>query len=593
MSNTYGTIGSDLSLSSGGGGGIVLTSYDGTNTSTENITPTDITSTSTDGTYTTTNYIAADNTYNEIVGEGNTSSTSVSATQIVSSITDGSITTTQTMTNQQLEITSVEGSFSGGAVFKWNYNNIQSVSTADGTASKILQYADYNLIESRDGDGINISSVTTNKASIDLASTDGINSLIFTMDSSTGVNTISSTDGTNTSTENITPTDITSITTDGNITDTISLDPQGLVNGTGIFSEDGSGSGPAGAITSHIKIQSQTPNLMSSNGTDVGTIDVGPGYVNMSGNDGSTPITDTISIDPKALGDGTGIKSVGGAFGNTSQTIYTPDTIISTTTDTTNTITDTISLDPQGLVNGTQIKSENATTNEASTIGISYNNVTISSTDGTNTSTIELDPNNNNNGNRFYSTDGSSTNDLTLSPDYMNWDCNYVTGDTRVGLEFDPSGLLGVTRFYKENYVTNEVSSLGLDTTNISLSSSDASDTTSVGLDLTSIFLSVDTPSNNRLQEISLDTDIVISSSSGGTTSNITIMEDIVTIISTDGVEQGELRVEPKGITFKFIPAFDDDADAASGGLTADMLYQTTGLGASPLDVAGILMIKQ
>lgn len=41
------------------------------------------------------------------------------------------------------------------------------------------------------------------------------------------------------------------------------------------------------------------------------------------------------------------------------------------------------------------------------------------------------------------------------------------------------------------------------------------------------------------------------------------------------------------------VPAYDDDADAGSSGLTTGDVYQTTGAGASPLNVAGILMIKQ
>ena len=43
----------------------------------------------------------------------------------------------------------------------------------------------------------------------------------------------------------------------------------------------------------------------------------------------------------------------------------------------------------------------------------------------------------------------------------------------------------------------------------------------------------------------------------------------------------------------KTIPAYDDDADAGTNGLVAGDVYQTTGSGASPLDVAGIVMIKQ
>jgi hypothetical protein len=41
------------------------------------------------------------------------------------------------------------------------------------------------------------------------------------------------------------------------------------------------------------------------------------------------------------------------------------------------------------------------------------------------------------------------------------------------------------------------------------------------------------------------------------------------------------------------LSAYDDDADAGSNGVIAGELYQTTGAGASPLNVAGIVMIKQ
>jgi len=40
-------------------------------------------------------------------------------------------------------------------------------------------------------------------------------------------------------------------------------------------------------------------------------------------------------------------------------------------------------------------------------------------------------------------------------------------------------------------------------------------------------------------------------------------------------------------------PGYADDAEAAGAGLTIGMVFQTTGVGAPPLDVAGILMIKQ
>jgi hypothetical protein len=40
-------------------------------------------------------------------------------------------------------------------------------------------------------------------------------------------------------------------------------------------------------------------------------------------------------------------------------------------------------------------------------------------------------------------------------------------------------------------------------------------------------------------------------------------------------------------------PAYADDAAAGAAGLGADQVYQTDGTGASPLNVAGILMVKQ
>ena len=46
-------------------------------------------------------------------------------------------------------------------------------------------------------------------------------------------------------------------------------------------------------------------------------------------------------------------------------------------------------------------------------------------------------------------------------------------------------------------------------------------------------------------------------------------------------------------ITIGNIKAYDDDAAAGTGGLTAGMVYMTTGSGAAPLNTPGILMIKQ
>ena len=44
---------------------------------------------------------------------------------------------------------------------------------------------------------------------------------------------------------------------------------------------------------------------------------------------------------------------------------------------------------------------------------------------------------------------------------------------------------------------------------------------------------------------------------------------------------------------FSNMPSFADDAAAGVGGLVTDEAYQTNGAGAAPLNVAGIVMIKQ
>ena len=46
-------------------------------------------------------------------------------------------------------------------------------------------------------------------------------------------------------------------------------------------------------------------------------------------------------------------------------------------------------------------------------------------------------------------------------------------------------------------------------------------------------------------------------------------------------------------MTLVSVPAYQNDIDAAAGGLGTGDLYQTNGSGVSPLNVAGILMVKQ
>ena len=56
----------------------------------------------------------------------------------------------------------------------------------------------------------------------------------------------------------------------------------------------------------------------------------------------------------------------------------------------------------------------------------------------------------------------------------------------------------------------------------------------------------------------------------------------------TNQIDANDGRVFINGL-----PSFADDAAAGLGGIASSRLYQTDGSGAAPLDVAGIVMIKQ
>lgn len=68
-----------------------------------------------------------------------------------------------------------------------------------------------------------------------------------------------------------------------------------------------------------------------------------------------------------------------------------------------------------------------------------------------------------------------------------------------------------------------------------------------------------------------------------------TLSASTLTVKRNDGVNLSVI------ITSKLdnIPSYSDDTDAGLSGLTSGNIYQTNGTAASPLDIAGILMVKQ
>jgi hypothetical protein len=229
------------------------------------------------------------------------------------------------------------------------------------------------------------------------------------------------------------------------IYDTISIDPQGLGNGTGIKSENTTTGiysqtthTPTDIILVSVDGAGETSQIIIANGAGQGveiqtgdannysTIYITSLYTTLALNDIPNNQVDTLVLDTGY----TGIKSEDTLSGNISSSIYTPNGITSQANDVASTITDTITLDPQGLGNGTGIKSENTTTGEFSHIQITPSYIQNVVSDGTDTSTlsitkddITLNPSNG----IFLSTIGSATPIMNLG---LSSTGQVVTGTT-------------------------------------------------------------------------------------------------------------------------------------------------------------------
>lgn len=70
-------------------------------------------------------------------------------------------------------------------------------------------------------------------------------------------------------------------------------------------------------------------------------------------------------------------------------------------------------------------------------------------------------------------------------------------------------------------------------------------------------------------------------------------IEIIVTTTNISITVNGANKITIGSQISMVLPSYDDDAAAGVGGLVAGNTYQTTGAGAAPLNVAGIVMIKQ
>jgi len=89
--------------------------------------------------------------------------------------------------------------------------------------------------------------------------------------------------------------------------------------------------------------------------------------------------------------------------------------------------------------------------------------------------------------------------------------------------------------------------------------------------------------------------DFLLRNNIGGVYHGISQSAGVVTIGNLSGGNNTKITIDDvnEHITISNLPAYDDDTAAGVGGLTAGMVYMTTGSGSAPLNAAGILMIKQ
>lgn len=95
------------------------------------------------------------------------------------------------------------------------------------------------------------------------------------------------------------------------------------------------------------------------------------------------------------------------------------------------------------------------------------------------------------------------------------------------------------------------------------------------------------------LRDVSSNLNTVGQISSTGTKIEVDETNDIISL--KGGANGTSITIDDvnEQITIGNIKAYDDDAAAGTAGLTAGMVYMTTGSGSAPLNTAGILMIKQ
>jgi len=211
-------------------------------------------------------------------------------------------------------------------------------------------------------------------------------------------------------------------------------------------------------------------------------------------------------------------------------------------------------------------------------------------TDGTNISQTELIPTYN----KSIVTDGVDTSQIDMTTTDVVIETNDGSGFVKVGLQTSPSYQL-----YTQVTDGTNLSQTQLIPTNNNSIVTDGPDTSQIDMTSTLINISTQNVTQNAQQTFGNNIELSISDT---TNINLTQFDITDTTLSvTDGTDTSTIIITPQiitidnGVTLRLpsIPAFADDAAATTAGLLINDVYQTDGTGAAPLNVAGIMMIKQ
>jgi len=333
----------------------------------------------------------------------------------------------------------------------------------------------------------------------------------------------------------------------------LELDPAGELNGNRLYSTDGT-------YETSISFDANGATFIDlvATGTNfVTSINVSENKSTLSSNDVSNSILSKIEASNEPGDPFIRIQSIDSANSNEGRIDITLATMSITSTD--------------------------GTTTLSSVYDASLQTIVDTATDGTDTSSITIQPL----GISFFTDDGVYEGSISSSKTSAIIQVEEKTV-SKSRIDFTQNTSILKT----EDLATGEYSQIDTTTTSAVISSTDTTWTTNVNVYPSNF--EANTTDGTSDKWIGQDTtQVLIYSTDGTNQSTIDVYDNSMALSVTDGLTTTSITIGTVSIQLDNIPSYDDDSAAGTGGLTPGMIYMTTGGGANPLDVAGILMIKQ